>query len=48
MKTELQQTIAAYHAQQARRAAIGDIFAALFVAAVSLPVLFAFGYALAR
>ena len=48
MKNDLFTTIAAYHAQRARQQKIGDIFAALFVATVSLPVLFAIGYALTR
>ena len=48
MKNDLPNTIAAYHAECARQQKIGDIFAALFVAAVSLPVLFAIGYALTR
>ena len=48
MKNDLSTTIAAYHAERARQQKIGDTIAALFVAAVGIPVLFAIGYALTR
>ena len=48
MNADIQQTIAAYHAEQARQQKIGDIFAALFIAALTIPTLFAIGYALTR
>ncbi len=45
MNADLQQTIAAYRAEQARQAKIGDIFAGLFIAALTIPTLFAIAYA---
>lgn len=46
--TQTQQTIAAYHQEQERRQRIGDIFAAVFVTTLSVPVISAIIYALIK